>query len=275
MTSDASRASPIAAVSLAALSGSIAGVLLAGRERFAPAPPLGGPDAVRTWADASAPLDLLAGATRSAVVVLSCYLLAVSLLALWSWFRPSAAVERALRCLTPRLLGVVLVGSVTLTTHPAAAEPIPSPRIDVVMADDVSIEDMWMEQLGDGEATQDRTTLPWAAAGRPAPDPDVSGRGPDDAATQPANADADRGEPYRLHVVQPGDHFWSIAERELHAAASNGQRTPPLATYWARMVELNRDRLVDSDDPDLIHPGQELLLPPISEGAPRRWGDAG
>jgi hypothetical protein len=32
--------------------------------------------------------------------------------------------------------------------------------------------------------------------------------------------------------------------------------------YWRRLIDTNRDRLVDPGNPDLLVPGQELVLPP-------------
>ena len=58
-------------------------------------------------------------------------------------------------------------------------------------------------------------------------------------------------------VVKPGDHFWSIAERTL-------DRMPDgtgLQQHWRRLIELNRDRLPDRNNPDLILPGMHLRLP--------------
>lgn len=55
-------------------------------------------------------------------------------------------------------------------------------------------------------------------------------------------------------VVQPGDHLWSIAAR-----------TAPgdVVRYWVQLVEANRDRL---PDPDLVLPGQVLVLPDYGPG---------
>jgi DNA-binding SARP family transcriptional activator len=67
----------------------------------------------------------------------------------------------------------------------------------------------------------------------------------------------------RLVEVNEGDHFWGIAE---HAMADGWGRTPSdaeLVPYWADVVELNTDRLLPPEDPDLIYPGQVLELPPI------------
>ncbi len=51
----------------------------------------------------------------------------------------------------------------------------------------------------------------------------------------------------RVHVVEEGDTLWGIAERLL----GNG-------TLWILIFEANRDKI---DDPNLIHPGQELVIP--------------
>lgn len=59
------------------------------------------------------------------------------------------------------------------------------------------------------------------------------------------------------HVVVAGESFWSIAEQVVTERAL----PVPVASYWRLLVEANRDRLVDRADPDLIHPGLELVLP--------------
>jgi hypothetical protein len=59
------------------------------------------------------------------------------------------------------------------------------------------------------------------------------------------------------HTVAPGEHFWSIAERTVAERGSS----VTVDDYWRLLVEVNRDRLADPDDPDLIYPGQVLVLP--------------
>lgn len=58
-------------------------------------------------------------------------------------------------------------------------------------------------------------------------------------------------------VVEQGDSFWTIAAQVV--AAAGDQETH---RYWRRLVEANRDRLVDPGNPDLLVPGQRLVLPP-------------
>jgi hypothetical protein len=82
-----------------------------------------------------------------------------------------------------------------------------------------------------------------------------------------------------LVLVRPGDSLWAIAARHLaaqHPAAQPvaaqgrasrrpaGPTSPPshaaIAAAWPRWFDLNRTRL--GDDPDLIHPGTRLVVPP-------------
>jgi nucleoid-associated protein YgaU len=58
----------------------------------------------------------------------------------------------------------------------------------------------------------------------------------------------------RSYTVRSGDTLSGIAKREYGDA---GQ--------WKRIFEANRDKI---DNPDLIHPGQELMIPP-AEGRAR------
>lgn len=72
--------------------------------------------------------------------------------------------------------------------------------------------------------------------------------------------------PTPIHRVERGDNLWSIAER--HLARSTGRPTGDLSDddirlCWLRLVEENRGRLA-SGDPDLIYPGDELMLPDVN-----------
>lgn len=51
----------------------------------------------------------------------------------------------------------------------------------------------------------------------------------------------------RTYTVKSGDSLSAIAAREYGDAGA-----------WRRIYEANRDKI---DDPDLIHPGQELTIP--------------
>ncbi len=54
-------------------------------------------------------------------------------------------------------------------------------------------------------------------------------------------------QPARTYTVQSGDSLSAIAKREYGDASA-----------WRRIFEANRDQI---DNPDLIHPGQQLKIP--------------
>lgn len=69
-------------------------------------------------------------------------------------------------------------------------------------------------------------------------------------------------------VATPGDHLWGLAESRLREVRDRTPSESEVASYWAATVALNRPRLT-SGDPDLIHPGEEILLPevPVTPGS--------
>ncbi len=70
----------------------------------------------------------------------------------------------------------------------------------------------------------------------------------------------------RTWRVAPGESFWTIAEEQVAAARRRPVRPDELVPYWRAVIDANRHRLVDADDPDLILPGQVLELPPVPPG---------
>jgi hypothetical protein len=63
-------------------------------------------------------------------------------------------------------------------------------------------------------------------------------------------------EPSERQMVYPGDSLWSISQRHLGPQASPQQ----IANEAERIFELNRARI--GEDPSMLMPGEELLLPP-------------
>lgn len=63
--------------------------------------------------------------------------------------------------------------------------------------------------------------------------------------------------------VREGDHLWGIAEDAMTEHWGRAPSDAELAPYWADVVELNDDRLLPPENPDLIYPGQVFELPPI------------
>jgi len=111
-----------------------------------------------------------------------------------------------------------------------------------------------------------------------APAPDADGQatlhleGPEPAPEAPATAPAPAPAPSPAPapndtwVVQPGDSLWSIAAS--HLADVQGESAPDtdVVVMWHRLIDLNRDRLVNPDDPDLIFADQVFELPAMEAG---------
>lgn len=102
-----------------------------------------------------------------------------------------------------------------------------------------------------------------ALHGLPMPDRATSTAAWGAAALRSAAAPADRDDAAparaaRTHVVRTGDTLWSLAAADLSPTADANDVT----RRWHRLHQLNR--AVIGDDPDLIHPGQRLHLPPAA-----------
>jgi nucleoid-associated protein YgaU len=65
-------------------------------------------------------------------------------------------------------------------------------------------------------------------------------------------------------VVEPGDHLWKISQDHLDRELGRRARVGEVAPYWIAVIEANRDGL-RSGDPDLIFPGEVVLLPTAGE----------
>jgi len=74
----------------------------------------------------------------------------------------------------------------------------------------------------------------------------------------PGHRDEAGGTTVASHVVEPGDTLWDIAAARLVPAerlAANINR------YWRQVYRANRSAI--GGDPDLLHPGTRLQVPPF------------
>lgn len=62
-----------------------------------------------------------------------------------------------------------------------------------------------------------------------------------------------------LHRVQPGDHLWGIAEEAVRAAIGRPPSDAEVDPFWRQVILANPDLV----DPDLIFPGQLVVVPPV------------
>lgn len=102
---------------------------------------------------------------------------------------------------------------------------------------------------------------PAAHATEPDPYPDLGWRVTSTAAAAPSDATTTATPttapptPAATVTVRAGDSLWRIAARHLPAEADDAA----IAAAWPVWYELNRD--VVGADPDLVHPGQVLVVP--------------
>jgi hypothetical protein len=128
---------------------------------------------------------------------------------------------------------------------------------------------------GSGEPTNDEVTAYWdrvkaANQGRlESGDPDVIEAGekivlppvPSAAAGAGAGpAPVTRGR--TSQTAARGDSLWTIARDHLIAVGKGQPSNRQVAEYWAKVKAANLHRL-KSGDPDLIEPGEEIVLPPV------------
>lgn len=109
-------------------------------------------------------------------------------------------------------------------------------------------------------------SAPEEAAGQPPPanspaDP-AGGAADEDTAAGAADGDEIARPAATTWTVRPGDHLWSIAESTLRARGARKMDERRVRSYWRKLIAVNRSRLADPDNPDLILPGQVFRLPP-------------
>ena len=62
-------------------------------------------------------------------------------------------------------------------------------------------------------------------------------------------------------VVERGDDLWSISEDRLETDLEREAADPEVAPYWRTVIDANQDRFIQPGNPNLIYPGQVLVLP--------------
>jgi LysM repeat protein len=69
-------------------------------------------------------------------------------------------------------------------------------------------------------------------------------------------------------VVERGDNLWTISEDRIESELGREAGDPEVAPYWQTVVDANQDRYVQPGNPNLIYPGQVLVLPPTGHAQP-------
>lgn len=218
------------------------------------------------WLAVTAPADAVVAMLRVAALGVGYWLLVTTLAyvatRLTRRAKLAAVVGRltvpAVRRVTDRALAVTLATSTVVgMAGPVGAQTPVADRTPVVTT---SEDRLFPPGVRPPTATGTAASSP---AGRPTPHPTSSTPG----TTWGGVADEQRPpaprEPADSVVVERGDSLWRIAAEQL--AARDGVDAEDLssarvAAYWMDVVTANRDRL-RSGDPDLIYPGERIVLP--------------
>lgn len=146
-----------------------------------------------------------------------------------------------------KAIDAVLAGSLvitTLTPIAAAATEEPVPHVETTEFGGSAVAPSYIPiPAGDPDATD---------AGAPASPP------ADTPTTEPAPAAAATSA-----IVISGDNLWKLAEDRLTTVLGHHPTDAETALYWVDVIQANRDR-IRSADPDLIFPGEEIVLPAVS-----------
>lgn len=246
-----------------ALAAVLAGALALGATAALEAPPLTHPGELGDWAAARQPIEAAFAVLRVLVVALAAYLLLVTCLAVVLRLGPSGRLVTALDVLTlpwvrrivQGAVGVGLVGASLAAVGSAAADPSASPSRTLTAADArLAASAPAHPRVGDDLLVR----LPDVEPGPPTMEQ------LDGAVATPA-VEAPVGEV----TLGAGDHLWSLAERALTEAWGREPTDGELAPYWEQLVEVNRHRLADPANPDLVFPGQVVTVP-VPPPAPAR-----
>lgn len=249
--------------------------------------PVTSPRDLRAWVADTAPPDMAIALLRVGAQALTGYLLAVTVLAIAARLLRLRGLAAAVEGMSPGVVrrlvsggsGIGLALGAVAGALPAF-DPGPAPGGSTVAANAPSADraSATMARLPTTSATMTRIgdvpppTVTMARVDAEAP-PRPPPRGAVTAAhdrPSPTHAipaagrptpDLPRIDPTRW-VVEPGDSLWSIAEEVMRRPGGSTRGERSVARYWQRLIWANRHDLVDRANPDLLVPGQQLVVPP-------------
>ena len=228
-------------------------------------PPVTEPGAWGQWAAAREPVVATVAVLRLVVLALAWYLVGVTTVGAVARLARIASLVRladtlsipVVRRVLQASLGVGLATAVVAASTPGLVSPRPAAAPAAASTDPADLDEPTMQPLAD--------PAPVPPGMRPLPRDEPAP--PDPATTHPVTpADTRQRTDEAVAdtwTVASGDHLWAIAEAHLRDTLGAAPSDEVVATYWHRLVEANRGRLVDPDDPDLVVPGQRFVLPAV------------
>jgi hypothetical protein len=248
----------------------------AGHGRLA-APPLTVPSHWVGWLEGRPPVAAAFGLLRLAGLALGGYLLAVTALGLLVQVAVLAYRDG------PGAITSAIARAVEVVTVPGLRALLEA-AVGVGVVAGVFTAPTWAAEATATGATGAFGSGPPPAAGAPADDGPTMQRldgadlpdqpAPDQPQPDQPPPDQPRPDqpgpdlrPERAWTVVPGESFWVIARERLTATSGRHPSDGEVARYCVALIGYNRTRLRHPGDPNLIYPGQHLVLPPTSPPA--------
>ncbi len=265
-------------------------------------PPVTDPGMWRVWAQARDPLEVTMAVLRVLALGGAWYLAGVTFVSVVARLLRVARLVRVadalsvgpVRVLVQQAIGMGLAAGVLTVAVPA---PVTAPRAAVASrSDDVAVMiAVDGEVVSGGTASSqegspvlllsDPDQPPHREAVAPVPGPRRAASAP--ATTEPPPRGADSlelaedvhagpgseppgqgtwaGPTQREVQVRPGDHFWALAERAVADHLGRPGTEAEVAKHWDVLVRANEERLVAPGNPDLLVPGQQVIVPPVAK----------
>lgn len=249
-----------AAAVAAGLTGVVVGLWLGGRESLA-LPGSWTWRAVSSWYEGVGPEVAAIAAVRAGALWLALWLLAGSLVELIALVLGGVRARRLADLIAPRSLQRVVHGLAGLSLTAGLTAPAPSAGILAAPSAGVAVMRLVDDPpTGPGTATM-RPLLEPAPAAVAVQVPVMAQPAP----VVPAQVEAPPSGPVRSNpdawVVVAGESFWSISEDVVAERLGRSGTDREVAAHWQRLIAANRERLADPANPDLLYPGQELVVP--------------
>lgn len=197
-------------------------------------PPLTEPGQLGPWLDDRQPAESLMALARVVAIAIAWYLMATTVLAIIARLAGLARMVAVADIVSVPLVRRLVGGGLGLTVvagsmvGPALASAAPAPPAPT-------------EEAGG------------AVVMRLLPDEPTASGPPED--TAPAGGPT--------WEVQPGQHFWAVAEQVLADAWARRPEDREIVEYWRTLIEANRSLLADPANADLLFAGQVLILPAV------------
>ena len=216
------------------------------------------------WLATTLPEDALAAVLRLAGLAIAYWMLATTALYLLARLSQLPSALRAVEWATIPAVRRVVDGAVavSIATASVAAPTLPAladePTPVVITVDDEGLPVPPGTNGEPDEAPLDDIELiappgleriGWTP--QPAGIPDAGATEGDHRSTEAKTATV---------VVEQGDHLWAIAAARVESIVGAPAPDHVVAPYWRRLIDANVTRL-RSGDPDLIYPGEVVVLP--------------